>query len=181
MAQRRLPDRRQVAATPDEVWSRLGRSMLEMADLWFASRQAMRAWDRSVAPLYLRRIAKDRAEIGPRLGNLSAARWCPVVTLSIEPHGEGSVLTLGAPRLPGTALLLWGVVAALNTGWALAIVLAWRTGGEEGRGWPLCLALYGVLGMAQAVAWGPGLASLRGALPALWRAVEVPTAGQDDW
>lgn len=170
-----------VDASPEEVVRRLEGGVLMVRDLWIVSPRDRRAWDRSTDTLYARRLGPGRWEVGPRLASLAAARWCPVVTVVVHPEGAGTLVRLGRLRTSRTAAVVLGGVSALVVAWAVLLWVAWRAGSDEARAWPFCAGLAGALAFMQAVAWGPGAQAIKRALPDLWRIVERPAAGQDDW
>lgn len=163
-----------------EARRRLDGGLLVMRSLWLASLADLRRWDRATAPLYVRWLDAHRAEIGPRLTNVQAARFCPVLRASLDPTRDG-VRLHGTVHLPQGALALLGTWAVVLVGWlALGTWSALATDGPWG--WLVFWAVLVVgLGAAYAAGWVHGGRELRARLPELSRVLADPDAGGDDW
>lgn len=170
----------EVDAPPAVVRARLRASLLPMRSLWFPTLAEMRRWDRSDHPLWIRWHGPDGFEVGPRLFNLQAARFCPVLRGRLREVGgrtrvEGEVAT---PRFTAGLLGVWSLVLAAWLGLGLRGVLVADADPGFLVWWAVLLAglvAVAVLGRTQ------GGAALEAALPALARCAADPEAGDDDW
>ncbi|MCB9665019.1 MAG: hypothetical protein H6732_12970 [Alphaproteobacteria bacterium] len=167
-----------VDVAPAEVRTRLERGLLVVRSVWFPSLAELRRWERADEPLYLRHDGAD-LEIGPRLGNLQAVRFCPVLALRVEADGAGSRLT-GRLRLPRFTRGLLAVWAGVQAVWLVVGVTLGDV--DAGSGWipwwiVVTLALVGAVALGH-VAGGN---ALRERLPALVRIAQDPGAAEDDW
>lgn len=169
-----------VAADPATVRARLSAGLVPMRSLWFPTPAELRAWDRATAPLYLRRASGGAVEVGPRLGNLQAARLCPSVVLTFTPI-DGGTRVQGRAAMPVFAWRLLAIVTVLGVLWAGVIGGAWVTGGPAARGWPFCAVLLGAVLAVHTLARGPGRDALAVGLRALPGVASDPNAGSDDW
>lgn len=168
-----------VDGDPAAVRERLRAGLLPIRSLWFPTLAELRRWDGATAPLYLRERRDGRLELGPRLANLQAARFAPMLLVRLTPEGHHRTRLDGRVAYPGFAtglLCVWG-----------AVLVAWLAAGlagthEEGSGWLVWwVGLAVVLLLAAGLGWAMGGQALNAALPELARVARDPGAGADDW
>ncbi len=169
-----------VHADAAEVRRRLDGALLGIGSLWFSTLAELRRWDRSTEPLFIRWRSEHELELGPRVVNVQAARFCPVLHARLVPEGNGTLLE-GVVRMPRFALGLLGLWAVLLVGW-FALEMPRTLAGAEGWGWLFWWAvLAGSLLAAGGLGWRLGGAALAEGLLALEGIVADPEAGEDDW
>lgn len=107
---------------PDAVLTRLARQGLALHSVWFPTRADIARWNRSGCPLYVRRRGDRRALVGPRLGNMWASAFSPVLELQLSTDGAGTRVHVRRRLEPVTltVLALWSVLLA---GWAIAFAI----------------------------------------------------------
>lgn len=152
-----------------------------VGDVWFPTRNEMRRWADSPAPLYVKWTRGDGFEIGPRLETIPAARLVPVL--------RGRIQTLGQDQFTISARLTWPWLTQLvMLGFAVSLV-AWGIfvisdyiEGTTHAGWvgAWAASLVGVHGSA-IVAWVWGRRRLRSDLPWLREVLERPIVAGEDW
>lgn len=169
-----------VQGSPQVVRGRLDAGLLGMSSLWFPSLAEMRRWDGATEVLYVRWPSETSFEIGPRLVNLQAARFCPVVVGSLHAVGTDQTRLTGTvhfPRFSAGLLGLWGL---LLTAWLVAGLMGQEA--AHGQGWMVgWLVLAGAAVAAGGLGHLLGGRALRTALPELVRVAGDPGAGADDW
>lgn len=168
-------------ASPSEVKARLVAGLLPVRSVWFPSMAELRAWDSAVEPLYVRWLGERSFEIGPRIGNIQAARFCPVVRGDLIADGHDRTRMSGqllGQRFTNRLLLAWTALLIL---WLAALVPPIQSGAEP-VGW---LVWWAFLVAATAAAWGVGHHKggrvLVERLPELLAVANDPGAGADDW
>jgi hypothetical protein len=169
-----------VPVSPAEARRRLDAALLPVGSLWFPTLAELRRWDRSTEALFVHWIDEARFEIGPRVTNPQAARFCPVLRGRVVAVGTGTRLEgrVIFPRFAGGLLVVWGLLLAL---W-LALGLQRSFAADEPLGW---LLWWAVLAASLALTAGLGAVlggrALQEGLPELERVLADPDAGADDW
>lgn len=169
-----------VPVPPTEARRRMEAALLPVGSLWFPTLAELRRWDRSTEALFVHWVDDTHFEVGPRVTNPQAARFCPVLRGSLSPHGEGTKLQgrVVLPRFGTGLLVLW---AALLLMW-LALGLRASVVDGEPLGW---LVWWAILASALALTGGLGAffggRALDDGLPELERVLTDPEAGADDW
>lgn len=156
-------------------------STLSVRSLWFPSIAEMRAWDNSVGKMYFQPMRGGWFRLGPRLSNLQAARFAPVLRAQLRGEEEGPTTLEGAVALPGTTRgLMWAWAALLGLWLTVEIVnLSTSIHGAGFLVWWFLLAA----GSAAAVwlGWKKGGEALEDALSSLQSILEDEHIGDDDW
>ena len=169
-----LPD--QVDASRDAISNRIQQRLLPLASVWFPTRRELRAWEQAGVPLYARRVAADRFEIGPRLASMWAACFAPVWVVRLHEEADGTRLAWGRRPVWFTAALLagwWSIIA----GWPVALAADPEEAGRWGVFWAFLLV---ASTLGPAVGWWMGARSLDAA--AGWLAEALTQADVDeDW
>ena len=170
-----------VPGSPRQVRERLTGGCLRVRSVWFPTLAELRAWDRSTEPLYVRWTDDLRFELGPRLVNMSAARFCPVLRGELHTSPDGRTrLQARWGRNRMTSALLW-IWAALLVMW-MVLGVAGNQGPEGTYGW---MVFWAMLAAGWAVAWATGVwwgrRELEDRLDELARIAADPSAGDDDW
>ena len=165
---------------PGVVRARMDALLIAVRSLWFPSMADARAWDASEAELYVRWTGPDTFVLGPKLFNMAAARFSPVLHASIRADDGGSVL-VGRIRFPRMAGGLLGVWTALLVGW-LGFGLYVSTQKDEPLGW---LVFWALLAASLVVVWAVGLVqggkALDEGLARFVVALADDGALEDDW
>ena len=101
-----------VSGTPDEVKRRLDERLLRVGSVWFPTTGELRKWDDTALPLYIVRSRDNSIEVGPRLGNLWASCFSPVLRATLESTPEGTTIRWrrGWPRVTNGVLWAWTAV-----------------------------------------------------------------------
>lgn len=173
-----------VDAPVDAVRERLKGGTLSMRSLWFPSLADLRAWDRASESLWIRWTDERAFALGPRLFNVSAARFCPEVRATLEAEGVRTRIR-GTRHYPAFATGLLAVWTGALAVWLLLGLWMWRTdpaAQDAGLGWLLWWAIVaGALLVAFGVGSLAGGRALDAALPDLARVARDEGAAEDDW
>ncbi len=168
-----------IPAPPDEVARRLEARLFPIRSVWFPTRAELRDWSASGSPLYLRWLGSGRFEIGPRVDNMWAACFSPVIRGALHADGGGTRLTWerAFPRLTRAVQAAWAVLLA---GWLAALAPAIARGEESPGTLVFWVLLAGATAASTAVGGKLGGRALDDALPWLVEvASEEPV--DEDW
>jgi hypothetical protein len=167
-----LPDR--LPTPPDAVLARLVRQALTVRSLWFATRDEAEAWDKSGCPLYVRPLAPDRIEIGPRLGAMWASVFSPALQADLTAHANGTAVrwTRRLPRLTFAVLTVWWILIIV---WGAALAV-----GVQTRGLPFWAFTVACTASAPVVGRVRGGRVLDAGLPWLSEVLLAPD-DEEDW
>jgi hypothetical protein len=159
----------------------MNRALHEVRSLWFPSLREMRAWDVTTSRLYVRWQGDTAFEIGPRLVNQQAARFCPVIRGELSRTEDGRTRVQGRRETPtGAAVLLltWAVVLVVWAAIEVPRVMEGTVPAGAMFWWALAVAGTVVTARIGAVQGGR---ELQEALPDLTHAAGDARWGQDDW
>lgn len=167
---RPLPSTLQAQAV--DVHARLRQHLLVIRSVWFPTLKELAAWTESEQALYLSPQTGGEVEVGPRLHNMWASCFSPVVCLKIHDRGDESELEfhVGLPRTTRRLMIAWGAMMLI---W-LAVLTFANNGDDLQRTLPFWILLSG------ATAAGPWLGRVMGgralsdAIPWLQRVLETP-------
>jgi hypothetical protein len=158
---------------PDAVAARLVRQGLPMHSVWFPTRADTERWSQSGSPLYVLPPGRTGVTVGPRLGNMWASAFSPVLHLTLAAEDGGTRVTSRRRMDPVTLaiLLCWSVVLA---GWGAGMVAG------AASGWPFWGMLLVATVTGPAVGWIRGGAALDAGIPWLTEVLLAPD-DLEDW
>lgn len=167
-----LPTR--LPTPPDAVVARLVQEAVCVGSVWFPTRAEVEAWNDAGTPVYVRRIGRDRVEIGPRLGAMWASAFSPVWVGSLTADGAGAVVrwTRRYPSVTVAVIGIWLVLVAL---WGGALAL-----GIQPAGLPWWVLTAASTVAAPAVGWVRGGKALDAGIPWVAEVMSAPD-DEEDW
>jgi len=166
-----LPELHDVS--PAEVRRRLGERCLVVRSVWFPTPKEIQAWASSGQPVYVRFLAADRAEIGPRLQSMWASCFSPVDVLSFK--AELSVRRR-FPWMTAGVIAVWWFAAAVWGASGVPRVIA----GEESPAWLVFwIAIVAFTTLGPWVGWIKGGQALDEARAWWVEALSVPRVDED--
>lgn len=142
--------------------------------MWFPTRSELDAWSESGCPVYIRPLAPDHVEVGPRLGSMWASVFSPVLDLRFVDSEAGADVHLHRrlPHLTTGVLLLWTVVLIA---WGAALFA-----GEAPGAAPFWALLALATPAAGWVGWDRGGRALDAGIPWLTEVLLAPD-DEEDW
>ena len=161
-----------IPASTSDVRARLMHHLLVIRSVWFPTLKELDAWQSTEAPLYVSAQGPNRVEVGPRLHNMWASCFSPVVHIELRSDAGGTALdyALGLPRTTRRLMIAWGALMLI---WLA--VLAFANGGEDfQRTLPFWLLLSGATAAGPVIGRTMGGRALSDAIPGLQRVLERP-------
>lgn len=172
------PPTEPIDASPQQVADRLTRQLLTVRSVWFPTRNELRDWNETRSPLYVRWLGDHRFEVGPRLVNMWAACFSPVVrgALEADPQGTRMRWERGFPRFTRAVQGFWVVLLAA---WFVALVVSVGRGTEPAGVFGFWLLLAGSTVVSTAVGGRMGGRALDEALPWMVEIASQPPVDED--
>lgn len=163
-----------ILPTPGEaVVERLARTGLPVRSVWFPTRGDLARWATSGCPLYVRRLGPRSVQVGPRLDNMWASVFSPVLELRLSEGEEPELAVRKRLDHVTTAVLVgWSVVVLL---WGGALLT-----GAVPPALPFWLLIAGATVAAPLVGWTQGGRALEAGLPWLVEVLLAPDE-EEDW
>lgn len=154
------------------VQQRLQRQGLVIRSVWFPTKAELTAWEQAGTPLYVRPLAVDHIELGPRLGSMWASVFSPVLVGRFTDHQPGCSVRWSRrlPRLTTAVLGLWVLILI---GWSITLL-------SEPKGLLFWALLVAATGVAPVVGWVRGGRALNDGIPWL-DAVLMAEDEEEDW
>ncbi len=169
-----------VSGTPEDVRRRLDDRLLRIGNPWFPTRTELKEWEDSAVPFYIIRSKGNEVEVGPRLNNLWAACFSPVLRGTLAATDSGTTITWDRSWLRITSVLLWGWTAVLAV-W-LAVLVPQIASGSEHPIWLLWWTIVAATRVAATLLGGHyGGLEMEQHMPWLNSAATEEIVEEEDW
>lgn len=158
----------------DAVTARLARQGLVIRSVWFPSTSEAENWRSSGVPLYVRPLSTHALELGPRLENMWASVFSPVLVGTLTDAASGCEVQWSRRpvRLTSGILATW---VALLVAWPVTMVVS----GDVGGFWFWLLLAASTIS-APIVGWVRGGQALDDGIPWL-EAILLAEDEEEDW